>query len=719
MYFTDEPITKPEEDIFGREVFVNNLANDIHNWSGKGSLVLALYGPWGTGKSSVLNLLKQHIESKNAGEIIAFDPWYFNSTEQLIQTFFEIIKKRTIAIAGKEDQRKLENKFTKYGDYLSKAFNSVKWEPEFEIPLWLFGKIKIRIDKKKKVEQVESPEDVKEDLRGILKKLNRKFVILIDNLDRLDPPELLLMFKLVRLCSDFPNFVFVLAFDHKQVTKLVALKDIDPDFLDKIIQIDIGLPIIDQDKIDEFIRESLQKIIDTHKLRRNQAAWERFAQIYYQVLSISLINNIRTAKRYLNSVSFTIPILREEVDFADFLVLEAVRVFFPRVYMGLPKRKKTLTSFESAYGLDTMRNLRLAERQTIRDWILEELPDNDDAQVCERLIGFLFPSTGAFFQNPTNPSIITREDIYMANQRVCVSQYFDRYFKFQIPKDEISSNIISTIVDNLNSDNTPPEEITPVILSEKENLPPLLTKLIYHVNDINLTGRIKLVKILGSQGNLFDWEISSSWKNTSGSASTQLVIKCFESQERSNDLWNTVADVISSTPSLAFASDLIARFLADKPNFFIKEQIQQGDIENLTLIIKKRFQEEVLEPKQNIFATYPKSYYRILAVLRSEKIMGTRDVGTNYVYEQLIIDPSVLPKLLIMNASYSLSTNGIHSFEFERLQSNYDVEKLYAILEKQEESAAYSQIEQDAINAFRKFMVTRGSKSDGLTVDNQ
>ncbi len=713
MYFTDEPITKPEEDIFERKVFVNNLANDINRWHGKGSLVLALYGPWGTGKSSVLNLLKQYIENKNAGEIIAFDPWYFNSTEQLIQTFFAIIKKRTVAIASQEDQLKLENKFTKYGDYLSKAFTSVKWEPEFEIPLWLFGKIKIRIDKKKKAEQIENPEDIKEDLRGMLKKLNQKFIILIDNLDRLDPPELLLMFKLVRLCSDFPNFVFVLAFDHKQVTKLVKLKDVDPDFLDKIIQIDIGLPLIDQDEINKFIIESLQEIIDTHKLRLNQATWERFAQIYYPVFSVSLINNIRTAKRYLNSVSFTIPIVREEVDLADFLVLEAVRVFFPRVYMGLPKRKKTLTSFESAYGLDTMRKLRLAEQQAIRAWILEELPDKDDAQVCERLLGFLFPSVGAFFQNPTNPSIIMREDIYLANQRVCVDQYFDRYFKFQIPKGEISSNTISSTVENLNSDSTSPEETTPIVLSEKENLAQLLIKLNYHVNDINPTGRVKLIKILGSQGDIFEWELFNSW-NTSGPIGTRLIVKCFDTYERSDDLWNAVADVIFSTSSLAFASDLVARFLSDEPSFVIKQQMRPEDREGLIAIIKKKLQEEVLEPKQNIFATYPNSYSRILAVLRSEKVMGTRDIGTNYVYDQLMVDPNALPKLLIMNATFTLPTYTIHSFEFERLQSDYDVEKLFAILVKQESNATYSKIEQEAINAFKKFMVARNNKNDTL-----
>ena len=475
----------------------------------------------------------------------------------------------------------------------------------------------------------------------------------------------------------------------------------------------MGLPLIDQDEIDKFIRTSFQNIIDSLNLRLSQPTWDRFAHIYDQVLSVNLINNIRTAKRYLNSVSFTIPIVREEVDFADFLVLEAVRVFFPRVYMGLPKRKKDLTSFESAYGLDAMRRIRLAEQQAIREWIAKELPDKDDVQICEGLVGFLFPSIGAYFQNPTNPSIITRDDVHLANQRICVAEYFDRYFKFRIPEGEISSNTINTIVDNLNSENVPPEEITPIILTEKERLSQLLAKLNYRVNNINLTGRVKLIRLLGAQGDVFEWELLNSW-NASGPTATRLIIKCFETLERNEDLWNAVADIVSSTPSLAFASDLITWFLSDEPPIFVKQQMQQKDGENLISIISRRLQEEVLKPKQNIFATYPKSYYRILAVLRSEKIMGTRDIGTNYVYEQLIIDPNALPKLLIMNATFNLPTYTIHSFEFDRLQNDYDVDKLYEILKNQESTASYSQIEQEAINAFKKFMNDKTSKSGGV-----
>lgn len=705
MYYTDEPITKPEEDAFGRDIFVKNLANDITRWSGTGSLVLALYGAWGTGKSSVLNLLQKKIENDKSSEIILFDPWYFNSTEQLIQTFFAVVKNKTVAFANDEAKSKLNDAFKRYSTSLSQL---ISWEPTLELP----GGFKINLGGlRKNKQELESPENVRAVLRQALGKVNRRFIVLIDNLDRLDPPELMLMFKLVRLCSDFPNFVFVLAFDHEQVRKLIKTQGIDPDFLDKIVQIDIELPLIDQNEIDDFVGKSLQNIINNLNLRLYPNSWDRFAHIYNQTLSTHIINNLRTAKRYLNSVSFTIPIVREEVDFADFLVLEALRVFYPKIYSGLPGYKKDLTSFEVAYGLDTMRKLRLAADQDIREWIGKELPDKKDALVCEQLIGFLFPTIGAYFQNPSNPSIVTREDEYLANQRICTSEYFDMYFKFRLPKGEISSNILNEIEDKLNNnDKGFIDEISAIILSEKERLAQLLSKLSFRVDNINLTGKVALITTLGTLGNEFEWKLLNSW-NASGPTATRIIIKCLETLERNDELWIAIREVVSSTPSLAFASDLIARFLSDDRSF----QIEQSDKDALRSIIIGRLQHEVLETKQNIFATYPTSYYRILAVLCSKKVMGTREIGTNYVYEQLSVDANALPKLLIMNATFNIPTYTVHSFEFERLQSEYDVDKLFAILEQQESTATYTPIEQEAINAFRKFMTARNSKSEGST----
>ena len=274
MYYTDNPIDNPTEDALGRDEFVNNLAKDIKQWNGEGSLVLALYGPWGSGKSSVLNLLKRRMGNDDSCSILSFDPWYFNSAEQLIQTFISTVKNEALKFANKESQAKLTAEFRKYGAALSQY---VSWEPEIPLP----GGLKIKLGKiSGKQKESESPEILRKGLIELLGKTNRKSIILIDNLDRLDPPELLLMFKLVRLCSDFPKFVYVLAFDHKQVENLIAQQKIDTDFLAKIIQLDIDLPLIDQDDIDKFVEKNIRTMLNDFKLIVNENSWDRFAGAY-------------------------------------------------------------------------------------------------------------------------------------------------------------------------------------------------------------------------------------------------------------------------------------------------------------------------------------------------------------------------------------------------------------------------------------------------------
>ncbi len=702
MYYSDDPISKPEEDAFGRDVFVNNLANDINHWSGSGSLVLALYGPWGTGKSSVLNLLQKKLETDKSTGIILFDPWYFNSTEQLIQTFFSVVKVKTLTFASEDTKKNLNDAFKKYSTSLSQF---ISWEPTIEFP----GGFKINLGGLgKKKEELQSPEKVREDLREALGKINRRFVVIIDNLDRLDSPELMLMFKLVRLCSDFPNFVFVLAFDHKQVRKLIQSQGIDPDFLEKIVQIDIDLPIIDQNDIDSFIGENLQKIIKDQNLRVHQDSWDRFAQIYKQVVSSSIINNLRTAKRYLNSVSFTVTIVREEVDLADFLVLEVLRVFFPKIYSGLPGYKQGLTSFESTISLSTTRTLQLDAYKNIREWIAKESLDKREIQVCERLIGFLFPTMGAYLQSPANPAMITRQDDYLANQRICVAEYFDRYFKFRIPKGEIPSRVLNEIEDRLNSPTKEHiEEAVSLIINEKWRLSELLSKLNFRVINLNPDGRMVLIRLLGGLGKILEWDWPRSW-DSSGPIAVRVIIKCI-GFEQNVEMLNALKEVVSTTGPLSLASDLIARISStDYPI-----EIPQSEKEAVKEIFLDRLHRELLEEKLNVFEAYPTSYFYILKVWRSEQYLNEREIATNYIYDQVSVDAKALPKIILANATVEIYTQKIHDYKFDRLERDYDIDKLYKMLVSQESSANYSQIEQEAIDAFKEFIAARSAQIEG------
>jgi predicted KAP-like P-loop ATPase len=81
----DAPITTASEDRLGRSDFAAALTEAIATVSGRDSFVIGIHGKWGTGKSSVLNLIAETIDRRNkaAAEggilyVLRFNPWNFS-----------------------------------------------------------------------------------------------------------------------------------------------------------------------------------------------------------------------------------------------------------------------------------------------------------------------------------------------------------------------------------------------------------------------------------------------------------------------------------------------------------------------------------------------------------------------------------------------------------------------------------------------------------------
>ena len=72
--------------------FVRSFAEAIRAAKGENSVVLALAGPWGSGKSSLLNLIAGELkdtETEKAPLLVRFNPWWFTETKQLIAAFLQ------------------------------------------------------------------------------------------------------------------------------------------------------------------------------------------------------------------------------------------------------------------------------------------------------------------------------------------------------------------------------------------------------------------------------------------------------------------------------------------------------------------------------------------------------------------------------------------------------------------------------------------------------
>ena len=64
----DRPSSNPQDDLFGHAQFAESLANSICRYPGNDGLVLALYGPWGSGKSTVLSYVRHFLEQRSEAD---------------------------------------------------------------------------------------------------------------------------------------------------------------------------------------------------------------------------------------------------------------------------------------------------------------------------------------------------------------------------------------------------------------------------------------------------------------------------------------------------------------------------------------------------------------------------------------------------------------------------------------------------------------------------
>src|SRR2546428_1227329 len=382
-FLTDEPIETEEEDLLGRLPFVEDLFQQINHYTLRDSFVFALYGEWGEGKTSALNLLRKKLETNETLVTFNFDPWFYSSSDALLAAFY------------KEFQHSLNKKY--YLPNLSGLLN--KYHNVLSSGIKLTG---IHFD----IPSIpESLEEIKARIEDTLWKAGVRVVIIIDDIDRLRTgEEIHQIFKIVKLSGKFKNTVYVLSFDPKKVMDLLhGTAFYDSSYLEKIIQAPLSLPAIDQTRIDGYFyysssQEQLSQIDQLFKYLEIEQSrivqFERdFTPLYAPVIS-KLFTTLRRIKVYMNGLYQSLPPIKDAVSLQDFLVLEALRVTYLELYKDiqtnpwfyLPNWNLPLIS-RSPLGL-----YNAQERHSkIKDHISALLNNQPHSEEMRALLEFMFP----------------------------------------------------------------------------------------------------------------------------------------------------------------------------------------------------------------------------------------------------------------------------------------------------------------------------------------
>lgn len=95
MLSSEKPIYSRKEDFLNRRHFADNISNAIINYDDKkkDSLTIGLYGKWGSGKTSIVNMVTEKLDKEEHILIFNFEPWLFSDTEQLITNFLKSLHK--------------------------------------------------------------------------------------------------------------------------------------------------------------------------------------------------------------------------------------------------------------------------------------------------------------------------------------------------------------------------------------------------------------------------------------------------------------------------------------------------------------------------------------------------------------------------------------------------------------------------------------------------
>lgn len=332
-YFNDAPIITPEDDKFGIDPFAKALAQSIIGINRPVGTTIAINGQWGSGKSSAINLIIHHLLGeviKEKLEIVDFKCWWFKGEEALTLAFLQELNShlsKSLSSQAKELLPKIGKKLLQAGPVLGHAINLATCTPIGEgvaSTLDFVGKF---------FEEKDSMGHLFEKLSESLRAQNKKYLVIIDDIDRLSVDEALLVFRLIKSVGRLPNVVYLVVFDRQLAEKALEDKYASegPHFLEKIIQASFEIPLPLVDDLNNAMLSEIEKYCGPHIEKSNQDEMLRFFNIYYDVIA-PYINLPRDVARVSNAMAVSWPAVAGEVNVPDYVALEVLRLFEPDLY---------------------------------------------------------------------------------------------------------------------------------------------------------------------------------------------------------------------------------------------------------------------------------------------------------------------------------------------------------------------------------------------------
>jgi predicted KAP-like P-loop ATPase len=395
--------------------FASRVAQGILNYSQDETFIISLEGEWGSGKTTLINFIKDDLEKERKKvEILDFNPWLITGIEQIIKVFFneliKVLSSNSFAVKWNEDIKK---------DLQTLA--SLILPDNINIDV---GLIKLGYKPKDALlpKNEKTLAQIKEKINEYLRNSGKKIVVIIDDIDRLTDQETELIFRLTKGIADFDNLIYILLYDKRIVSKSLEKfkSENGQKYLEKIVQYPLTVPKPHKITIKNLLFKELDEILE--KLKEsgvnyifNEKTWRQA-----HLIIDKYIRTVRDINQIVNIISFEYPIIATEVNFTDFFIISLIKLKNHTLY-------ELIQNKPSNFFINTNRGYQRGEE---KKRIVENFNGNlKDFHDFRDLLEIIFPIFSEYNDTDSN-----------RHKTKCISDiyYFENYFSFSTSDDKIS-----------------------------------------------------------------------------------------------------------------------------------------------------------------------------------------------------------------------------------------------------------------------------------------
>ncbi|WP_019554492.1 KAP family P-loop NTPase fold protein [Propionispira raffinosivorans] len=464
---TDAPIESSADDLFKRENFYNKIAKFICNHHSTHSFVVGITGKWGSGKSSIINIVLKIVEKNTLKQdgpyIVKFNPWNYPDQKQLIEQFFNALSSRL-----PEDEMNIKKVLGTYFFLLEKV--SILALPQIMGFSNMISYLKKFIFDKDEIQDLQK---IRVQINESFQKLKFPVVVVIDDIDRLNNTELKQIFQLVKSVADFPNMIYLLSFDKEIVSKGLYseqssicmgqnedIQKFGEEYLEKIVQLYFEVPLIPMMVIyKQFINEFnflLNKKKNDDNNYKDVRTDKYFNDIWHSGMK-KFLKNLRDVNRVINSFSFRYDLMENDINEIDLLTIVIFELYDFETYQCIKNNKEIFTDYFDM-GVTHSQD----ERKKIVDTILNKSCDN------KNILLQLFPQLQYIYSIPPRRYEKDYFDSCFVQRRICHPLNFELYF--DLNEMEIMPSEIENILKSLSDEVLFTKHVNRLIATDKINI---------------------------------------------------------------------------------------------------------------------------------------------------------------------------------------------------------------------------------------------------------